>query len=438
MRGHVRSGLLVAAACLLAGVANAQPFPGSGLLETQLVPDARSAFDDVRFNRNTPIDQFLQDTFSGAWMRVEYLNYQISDPGRVPLGVPLADVEDPTVPFEVTATDDATIHTARVPLLQGIDLNQINGIKGSFGLPVGQFGYIEGSAWGLSTATVPATTDPLPFTSPLGTGPFGSEPITLLATTLYGNGTAGNRLLIYDQDFAAAYTADIWSGEANIVYNIATPQQGLRVQSLLGFRRIQYDENLAFGGTFSNVSDFNTGAGPVVGPLTNSIASKAHNNMYGGQLGARIEYVADRLTFGVEPKVIFSHNRVTARVSTQNLRAAFVDTRTPDPLVIPAVQRLFALNDDAVVTNASDTQFSPGFDIGLYAKLQVTNWLSLRAGYNILWLGNLTTPENNIYYNDDGDTNTTAPNTPGVVVRQTTFSDRFIEGFTIGGEILLP
>jgi hypothetical protein len=43
-----------------------------------------------------------------------------------------------------------------------------------------------------------------------------------------------------------------------------------------------------------------------------------------------------------------------------------------------------------------------------------------------------------VFYNDDGDTVNDATNNPGVVVRQYKFSDRFIDGLSIGGEILLP
>ncbi len=438
MRGHVRLGLFVIACCLSAAAANAQPFPGNSLLETQLVPDARQNFDDVFFNRGTRLDLALRNTLQGAWIRLDYLNYKISDPESVMLGVPLGDVEDPTQPFEVTGTDDNTILNARVPRLQGVGLDNLNGLRGSFGIPVGDLGWVEASAWGLSEGTAFAQTDPLPLTNPLGTGPNGSPGIRLLATTLFGNGTAGNRLIIYDNDFSVQYQADIWSAEANLVYNLSVPQDGIRVQSILGFRHMQYTENLQFGGTFTNISDFDTGAATIQNPLTNSIASHAHNNMNGGQLGLRAELVMDRITLGVEPKVIFSQNRVTADVNTDNLRAAVVDTRTPDPAVIPPVQRLFLLDDPASFSHASDTRFSPGFDLGLYAKVQVTSWMSLRAGYNLLWLGNLTTAENNIFYNDDGDQDPATPKTPGVIVRQTHFSDRLIDGFSIGGEILLP
>lgn len=438
MCGHVRLGLLVAAVCLCAAPANAQPFPNDAFLESQLVPDARQSVDDVLFNRGTRLDLVLQDVFEGAWIGVDYLNYRISGPAEVALGVPLADLEDPTQSFEVTGTDDTTILNARVPVLRGINFNHMDGIKGSFGIPIGNRGWIEGSAWGLGTETSFAQTDPLPLTSPLGTGPFGSPGIRLLATTLNGNGTAGNRLIIYDNDFSARYQADVWSGEANLVFNVETPQDGFRLQSLAGFRHLQYDEGLSFGGTFTNISDFNTGAGLVTNPLTTNITSKAHNNLYGGQLGFRAEYVAERFTLGFEPKVIFSNNQTTADVNTTNLRAAVVDDRTPDPLVIPPDQRLTFLTDPATTSHSSVGRFSPGLDLGLYAKVRVTSWMNVKVGYNLLWLGNLSTPENNIFYNDDGDRDPALPNTPGVVVQQTSFSDRVIDGLSIGGEILLP
>lgn len=439
MRGHFRLGLFLIASCFVAATATAQPYPQDQLLETQLVPDIRAGYDDLFFNRGVGLDDIFEEAVQGAWMRLEYLNYRISSPQEVTLGAPLADVQDPSRPFDVTDTAGILVTQAKVPILQGVQLDNLNGIRGSVGLPVGNVGWIEGSAWGLSEATAFASTDRLPFIGGLlATGPAGTPPVTLLATTLLGNGGPGNRFLIYDQDFSARYQSDIWSGEANLVFNVDTPQQGLRVQSLLGFRRIQLDEQLEFGGTYTNVSDIDFLAGPVALPRRSSIASKAHNNMYGGQLGLRAEYVTNRFTLGVEPKVVLMHNRTTANVTTQNLRTAFIDGRTPDPLIFPPVQRLFTLDDPTRTTLSSDIQFSPGLDVGVYAKLNVTSWFNLKFGYNLLWLGNLSSPENNIVYNDDGDQNNNLPNTPGVVVRQSSFTDRFIDGISIGGEILLP
>jgi hypothetical protein len=448
MRGHLRLGLF-AVSCLWAAGLCAQDYPHADFDVqqcqygtagyTELVPDARTAFGDVVF-RDTALSRLLNRNLSGSWARLEYLNYRVSDPERVLLGTPLADVEDPSDPFLVDDTSDVFAHAARVPVLDGIDLTNINGLRGSIGVPVYD-GWLEGSAFGLSEATGTAFHDRLPFTNPLGPiggGLAGDQGITILATTLLTNGTAGDRFLIYDQDFNAIYQSDIWGAEVNYVFDYVTPQMGLTFQPIIGYRHVQYSENMHFGGTFSNVSDFDAGAGLLAAPVQSSIQSQARNSMHGGQLGFRSEFITQYVTLGVEPKVILTSNQVRAHVTTRNLRAALVDDRTADLLAVPPQVRFFSLTDPTRTTHASDSQVSPGFDLGLYAKIHLTNWMNVRVGYNLLWLSNLTTAENNIFYNDDGDIVDDPTNTPGVVVRQNKFSDRYIDGFSIGGEIILP
>ena len=410
------------------------PPQGSPQVTTELVPDAYDSFHNIFYDNDSRLDLYIREVAQGTWMRLEYLNYNISGPQSVPLGVPLQDVEDPTQPFEITGTDDTTILFAKVPRVQGVSLDSLDGIRGSFGIPVTKHAWIEGSAWGLTKATSSIATDALPFTGPLGNGAFGQDPIRLLATTLYDNGSAGSRILIYDQEFTSAVRTAVWSGEVNMVYNLITPQDGLRLQPLVGYRHLQFTDELQFGGSFSNISDLDTGAAVTTDPISNNIQSRANNVQDGVHLGFRSEIVGGWLTLGVEPKFGLSSNRTSATVRTDNLREAFIDPRTANP---PDV-RLFSLTDPTTITTSSRTELSPSFDLGVYAKLQVNEWLKLKVGYNLLWLGRLSTAENNIYYNDDGDTTDDASNTPGVVVQQTRFTDRVIDGFSIGGEILLP
>lgn len=453
MRGRVRLGMYVVIGCLWALPVRAQDYPyqpaypahqphysgyhgGYAQLEAELIPDSRAAFADV-FYRDVTLHNLIHDSLHGAWMRLEYLNYRVSDPERVLLGAPLAGVANPNLPFTIDDNDNTNPLplTARVPALEGIDFTNLNGIRGSFGLPVFEHGWLEGTAWGLSRATSESFSDLLPFTNPLGIGIGGTPGVQMLATSLLGNGTAGNRLLLYDQDFRAIYQTDIWSGEFNYVFDYITPQEGVTFQPIVGYRHIQYSENMHFGGTFSNVSLFNPLDPVLANPTRSSILSEARNTMHGGQLGFRSELIMPYLTLGVEPKLVLMSNQVRARVTTNNLRVAAADG-LEDDLLVP--NRFVSLTDPTRQTRASDSQVSPGFDLGLYAKVNLTSWFNIRVGYNLLWLSNLSTAENNVFYNDDGDTVNDATNNPGVVVRQYKFSDRFIDGLSIGGEILLP
>ncbi|MCA9079532.1 MAG: BBP7 family outer membrane beta-barrel protein [Planctomycetaceae bacterium] len=500
-------GLLLLAACLLAAPVQAQDWSGSGYpqygsapsgppgammygpppgyaysapcpsgtcppgdcppnLVTELVPDTCDSFHNILYDTDSRLDLFLRDAVKGSWARLEYLNWSISGPQAVPLGAsslayvidptaidlvaPVNTVIDPTRPFEILAADDTAILFAKVPVLQGISLDHLDGIRGSFGIPLGRSAWVEGSAWGLRQASSFGDTDALPFTNPsTGTlnglqqpfGYLGQEPIRVLATSLTTNGNVGDRFLIYDEEFSVINRTDVWSGEINLVFDLGTTHTGLSLHPLVGYRHLQFTDELEFGGTYSNISDLDSGAGPVAGAQRASIFSRASNHQDGVHLGLRTEYASRYVTLGVEPKVGFNTNRTSAQVTTGNLRTAFLDRVVQtDPINNPVdpVLRVGSLNDPVTTTTSSRTEFSPTFDLGVYAKVHVCEWMNLKVGYNLLWLGNLSTAENNIRYNDDGDRSNVDANTPGVVVRQNQLTDRVIDGFTIGGEILLP
>ncbi|HEY2249527.1 MAG TPA: hypothetical protein VGH74_00655, partial [Planctomycetaceae bacterium] len=56
------------------------------------------------------------------------------------------------------------------------------------------------------------------------------------------------------------------------------------------------------------------------------------------------------------------------------------------------------------------------------------NNFSVRAGYNIIWINQVTRPNRDIVYNDNG------PTAPAAIGQQSVFHDIFINGFTFGAE----
>jgi hypothetical protein len=79
------------------------------------------------------------------------------------------------------------------------------------------------------------------------------------------------------------------------------------------------------------------------------------------------------------------------------------------------------------------TVFSPTIDLGFSATINLSSWFHVRAGYNFIWTGNLARADRSIYYNDVGPTN------PPAVAAQLGHTDSvLIQGFSVGGEIILP
>jgi hypothetical protein len=69
-------------------------------------------------------------------------------------------------------------------------------------------------------------------------------------------------------------------------------------------------------------------------------------------------------------------------------------------------------------------------ELGVYARIHPKEWFSIHVGYNLIWVGNITRPHDNIYYNDNGP----LPTPTGVVLK-TNLEDMLIDGLMIGGEI---
>jgi hypothetical protein len=142
--------------------------------------------------------------------------------------------------------------------------------------------------------------------------------------------------------------------------------------------------------------------------LVSQIDSSTTNDMYGGMAGLRAEMTWKRLTFGVQPRFGLAGNTATATVRTNNFRS---------------------LADGEQITSARETLVAPVFDLGVYARFGITKNFSVNVGYNFLWLGQITRPEDNIFYNDNGP----FPTPPDIHVDMQKHSIS-IEGISAGGE----
>ena len=104
-------------------------------------------------------------------------------------------------------------------------------------------------------------------------------------------------------------------------------------------------------------------------------------------------------------------DRYNARVRTNNFRG---------------------LQDGEVITEMSDTIFSPVVELAVYLRFKVHERAEFHVGYNVLWASRVTRPHDNIRYNDNGS----FPEPPGVVV-DVKHDDFTLEGLTLGGVIYL-
>jgi hypothetical protein len=370
---------------------------------SELLPPDRGLWWDVDYRLN----QAVQDTSHGMWFRLEWLSTNIDAPGNTLLGARLATIPDPRQPFDVILPNGATT-TAQVLDTSSIDFDNINGIRGTWGVPL-QFGTVETMVWGTENSTSRVNTSLLPATDP-------TQLTEVIATSLLTNGVPGSSLLIYDQSFKAFYSTEIFSAESNLYYNWRNPQLGLRILPVAGFRFVDYDEALVQRGVYDNSSGLNPG-GVLIDPIVHQIESDVDNDLYALQAGVRTEFVHQRFTLGCEPKVALGLNHYEATVSTFDLRDS-----PYDPIV-----------DDGITKNVeSQNILAPYFDLSLFAKVHLSQSFHLRVAWNYTMFTNMSRADDNIFYNDNG-----IANPPAITARG---EEEFlgVSTFSVGGELILP
>jgi hypothetical protein len=339
----------------------------------------------------------------GGFLRVEYLHWNLPNPGNVTLGAPLSGVEDLSDPFFVfTPGTNNIIAIATVPNTLGIQLSDVDGVRATVGLDLVSGGSLEIGAFMLGKKTSGFTRPVINEQVVVNPGdPLSAHLVPIVsATSLLDNGQIGNTLLLYNVSYSAAYASQLWGAEANYIGD--EDREGLFwLNSVIGVRYFNLHEKLLQRGIFRETL-------LTIPDLVSNIDSVTYNNLYGPQLGARLEMVTKYIEMSLEPKLMFLGNTMFASVATSGLRTAA---------------------DGIVSTQDQTTKFSFGVDVGTSAQINITPNFTVRVGYSFMWIDNVTRPEDNIYYNDNGFNN------PPAVVTQMTRHDFVVHGASFGAEL---
>lgn len=345
-----------------------------------------------------PIGATRRVALVDAWyFRGEYLNWNTSKPANVLMGEKVQGNPDPSQPFLATDSGGNVLGIATVPTTNPFVLNGINGLRGTIGAELTYGGTVEISGFALENHKSAFS--------------FSHHDLMdvghLIATSTLVNGGIGNNLEFYNYSFEAVYQSQIWGGEAN--YFIDVDRTGFfQMQPLLGVRYINLRESMQQNGVFRDTFF----ATPI--DTATQINSYTRNNLAGPQVGVRLEAKGKWFALGFEPKIGVMANSMTAEVETVHFRSNF---------------------DPTVDTRQHITGVSPVIDLGCYARINVSPSFSLRVGYNFLYLGRVTRPEDNIYYNDRGSFVPPISFIPPDVVVSATRHDIHTGGISVGGEV---
>ena len=375
--------------------------------------------DDLGFlHEDSPFETGLKNLFRHSYYRGEYLLWSATNPGNVLLGqTPASGFAAPTgaTPIApntfVVPSNPFTGGTASaiLPSLDSFELKNINGYRGTIGLPIGP-GNVELSAFILGTRT--NLLDMSTLITPEITGnrlvvpPTPTIPANFIGTPFTVGGV--QQTLLYTHGYEAIMKTNIWGTEANFVMDGPGAGDFLSISPLIGFRYLNYRESLAQNGSYQYVTDQSTNPFTLSNVLPRDIYSQSNNNSYGPQFGVRAEVGNAKLKFGAEPKIMLGLNSYTATMSTINI-----------PFDIPA-------NNSNLIFHKQATTFSPLADLKVYSRIAISQYAHVFVAYNLMWVGSISRPYDSVGYNI---------NSSGQGLFTPKFTDSIIQGLSVGGEL---
>ena len=345
-----------------------------------------------------------------TWYRLEYLNWTIDPYGQQPLGARRLDGgEEGTFPA-IEPLTGSFVGTATQPDARAFDAQHNNGLRFTIGFPT-QVGDLEAAVFILDQADsrirqeptlrfdqLPNPNDPDPLNPTL--------PNFFAATMLTVDGQlSDSAMILYDQGYLATHKADVFGTEGNFVFNPVTPNQPLTFRPMIGFQFISFRENLLIAGSDEQVDLTD----PMMGVITlnHRIDARSRNKVFAPQIGVRAEFVHEWFTLGVTPKFLLGFNRRYEQLSTSQI-------------ILPT---------DSSFEQEEATEFSPGFDLKVDARVHLNEHFSLFASYQLYVLSNLSRPVGNINYDTIGGV------VSNINLNTSKQHDLWIDGVTVGGEI---
>ena len=172
---------------------------------------------------------------------------------------------------------------------------------------------------------------------------------------IFASGFAGS-----STSYFSRFVSDVWGADINFISDPVEPGEGFKLRPMGGLRYFAIQEALKI---------------PHVLPPSPYIRSETFNNVLAPQIGLRTELVHRWFTIGAEPKVGFGVNTVQAEM----INYGFLST-------------------PAATAEENDTTFAPFFDLDVYARVPFNEHFSLYVAYNLLLMGGVSRPMDNLVY----------------------------------------
>ena len=327
----------------------------------QLHPETRSAYDEYE----PAINLGLSETFHRTWFRTDYLWMNYRPPGSrfigaVPLTIPPATF-DPRALFPAF---DRVLGVrvgleGRLVSLESSDYRDNHGLRMTMGVPTELF------TWEASGFAMGEADSNLQFNNFLDVNsPFGETVIAAIPLTRNGLPAFRNYLL-FDQGMNVNVRSNLQGVDTRFVFGAITPNVATEVAPLIGFNYLHYSNELSIRGDDSGTA------------TSHRIDSRANNNIFGPEIGLRMETRSKWMTLGFEPKFTFGINRMSNHVATQQIFSP--------------------LEADREVKDAL-TRFSPVIELETYARFRLAENLMFSIGYQFMATTNVSMADQNIVW----------------------------------------
>ncbi|NBO90812.1 MAG: hypothetical protein EBV06_00620 [Planctomycetia bacterium] len=187
--------------------------------------------------------------------------------------------------------------------------------------------------------------------------------------------------------YANASTSRLFGWEVNGVFDTAMSSGPLKVRGLVGFRQIGLRESYSESVTIQNPQGTPfalTFGGTTSLGLSTLDSFRADTDFYGVQVGTRVGYHFGRVDVDVTGKLAMG-------VSQQRVNISGLTTDVSGAALLGGLR---ALSSNIGSHTSNDFAVAP--EIGLNVSYQVAKGVSLRAGYNFLYLSRVVRPTNQI------------------------------------------
>lgn len=327
----------------------------------QLHPETRSAYDEYE----PAINLGLSETFSRTWFRTDYLwmNYRAPRSrflGEAPLITPPATFDPnaffPAVDRVIGVRDGLE---GQLVSLADADYRDNHGLRLTMGIPTQMF------TWEASGFAMGESDSSLQFAPFLDlNSPFGETVIPAIPLTRNGLPSRFD-FILFDQGMNINAISNLQGVDTRFVFGAITPNVATEVAPLIGFNYIHYSNELLIRGDDSLTA------------TSHRIESRANNNIFGPEIGLRMETRGKWMTLGFEPKFTFGINRISNRVETQQIFSP--------------------LEADRGVKD-TQTRFSPVIELETYARIRLAENLMFSMGYQFMAMTNVSLSDQNIVW----------------------------------------